>query len=202
MESQVQEVLDYWFGKIDDEGLCDDSRWAFWFFEGEQHDDEIRERFGDLVEQALEGGLSWSQYGIEGTLAEIIVLDQFTRNIYRKTAKAFAGDDLALFLAKASVDKAEDLKLEFAQRVFLYLPFEHSENYEDQQLSTELYKRLLIQVPERAKEAFTKCYEFADLHRQIIAQFGRYPYRNEVLGRVSTENEREYLAKEGQSFGQ
>ena len=202
MDSKAQEVLDYWFGSFDEDGLCDESRWAFWFFEGEKNDAEIRERFGELIEQALEDGLSWSQYGVEGALAEIIVLDQFTRNVYRKTAKAFAGDDLALFLAKAAVDKAEDLTLNFAQRIFLYLPFEHSENYEDQQLSAELYKRLLIQVPERAKEKFTKAYEMADLHRQIIAQFGRYPYRNEVLGRVSTENEKEYLAKEHSAFGQ
>ena len=202
MDARAQEVLDYWFGSFDEEGLCDESRWAFWFFEGEKNDEEIRERFSDVIEEALEGGLAWSAYGIEGTLAEIIVLDQFTRNVYRKTAKAFAGDELALFLAKQALNKAEDLKLNYAQRLFMYLPFEHSESFEDQRSSTELYKRLLIQVPEKAKERFSKAYEMADLHLQIIAQFGRYPYRNEVLGRVSTENEREYLAGEQMTFGQ
>lgn len=202
MERDIQEVLDYWFGPFDDEGLCSDSRWAFWFFEGEKYDEEIRERFSPLVERALAEGLQWSQYGVEGALAEIIVLDQFTRHLYRKTAKAFAGDELALLLAKSAINKAEDLSLHFAQRIFMYLPLEHSESYEDQQFSVGMYKRLLIQVPEEAKEAYTKCYEFAELHSQIIAQFGRYPYRNKVLGRVSTENELEYLKEDNHAFGQ
>jgi uncharacterized protein (DUF924 family) len=170
----VREVLDFWFGEVGSRQ---------WFSGSAELDARIRARFG-----ALHGQLFATQAaGVEGlrpVQAAVIVLDQFSRNLYRDDARAFAGDPVARRLARAVVDAGADVTLPPEQRMFVYLPFEHSELLADQELSVRLYQRL-------GNEEWTR---FARAHHELIARFGRFPHRNAVLGRESTPEESAAMA--------
>lgn len=192
MNDRAQEVLDFWFASVDS-AEYGKSR-AMWFRKSTNFDAEIRRRFLRDIESALTGSLDgWAQTP-QGLLALIIVLDQFTRNVFRDTADAFAGDARALALARKAVASGWDTRLLPVQRWFVYLPFEHSENLADQEQSLRLFKAL---------EVFPACngvYKWAESHHEVIARFGRFPHRNAALGRESTAAEREYLAQPGAGF--
>ena len=150
----------------------------------------VRSRFGALHEQAIRCELFAWRSSPEGRLAEVIVLDQFSRNIHRSTPRAFAADPLALALAQEAVAAGTDLQLQFDQRPFLYMPFMHSESAAIHAVGEPLMK-------ERAPQ---HTHDFELKHRQIVDRFGRYPHRNAVLGRASTAEELEFLKQPGSSF--
>ena len=174
------EILDYWLGEVGPEG---------WYAGGETLDGDIRDRFGDIWQAAAEGGLEHWVEGTVGTLAYLILCDQLARNMHRGTAQAFATDAQALAAAKLAVDHGWDLNAPEPERQFFYMPFEHSENPADQDRAVELLTERLASDPEMALHARA--------HRDIIAQFGRFPFRNAALGRETTAAEAEFLAAGG-----
>lgn len=186
-------VLDFWFGPPTDPAHTQ-SR-PQWFRKDPAFDADISRRFGALIDEALRGGLQdWSATP-EGTLARILVLDQFTRNTGRDTPRAFAGDAQALALAKALVASGADRTLTGVQRQFAYLPFEHSESLADQDTSIRLFAQLGQDEP-----ALAGLLEWAERHRVIVARFGRFPHRNAALGRPSTPEEAAFLLQPGSGF--
>ena len=183
------DVLDFWFGP--DPNLWQRDRW----FRGQDTMDALMDtRFSPTLDLALAGLLdSWPSTP-EGALALVIVLDQFPRNIHRGTPRAFAGDRKARRVADVAIAGFQDRALTPVQRVFLYLPFEHSEDMEDQDRSARLFDRLSGHAT--LSECVTSAYE----HRSVIAQFGRFPHRNAILGRQSTQAERHFLDTQGRGF--
>lgn len=166
-----------------------------WFAKDKGFDASIRDRFGSLIEAALADGLpSWGE-SPHGILARILVLDQFTRNAFRDMPKAFAGDAAARALAGSLVESGGDALLEPLERVFVYLPFEHSELLADQDRAVSLFGDL-----EHLGAGFASYLDYARRHREVILQFGRFPHRNRILGRASSSAELAFLTKPGSGF--
>jgi uncharacterized protein (DUF924 family) len=189
-----QDVLDFWFGAPGSPDAGQPRR--AWFVKKDDFDDAIRTRFGATIEQALAGGLrDWDAAGPHGMLARILVLDQFTRNAHRNTPLSFAGDALALAAAKSLVDSGADRELPPLQRAFAYMPFEHAEDAYMQERAVELFGVLAAEHP-----GFDEMLDYAHRHRGVIARFGRFPHRNEILGRASTPEEVEFLRQPGSRF--
>jgi uncharacterized protein (DUF924 family) len=184
LPGEAQAVLDFWFLPA-----ADPQHGRFrreWFRRDDAFDADIRARFGAQVEAALAGGLSEWEATAEGSLARILLLDQFTRNIFRGTARAFAGDAQALALAERLVGSGRDKNLPPLQRWFVFLPFEHSETPIDQERSVALFAGLRR---EGQDAAFDAAHDYALRHRAAIERFGRFPGRNAILGRASTAEE-------------
>lgn len=189
-----QAVLDFWFGAPGSPEAGQPRR--AWFVKKDDFDDAIRTRFGATIGQALAGGLrDWDVAGPQGVLARILVLDQFTRNAYRNTAQSFAGDALALAAARQLVDTGADRALPPLQRAFVYMPFEHAEDAYMQERAVELFGMLAAEHP-----GFDEMLDYAHRHRGVIARFGRFPHRNEILGRASTPEEADFLRQPGSRF--
>lgn len=200
-QEKIEEILRFWFGEIKDGFTADDMGWLWWAG-GPDIDRNIRERFGNWVEKAAAGDLTrWSESAC-GRLAHILLLDQFTRNIYRKTAQAFASDPIALNLTLEGIEKKHDLELEPIERIFMYLPLEHAEDLEMQDLCAAKFRETLEPYRQTQEERVQKYLQASADHRAIIEQFGRFPHRNDVLGRESTEAELAYLNGDHKSFGQ
>lgn len=174
------EVLDYWFGEVDEDG---------WFAGGAELDATVRERFLDLWQAARDGGLEHWAEGTVGTLAYLILCDQMSRNMHRGTAEAFATDAQARAAARRAIEAGWDMGAPEPERMFFYLPFEHSEDAADQALSVKLMTERLPMDPEMALHARA--------HQDIIAEFGRFPNRNAALGRENSPEEEAFLAKGG-----
>jgi uncharacterized protein (DUF924 family) len=191
MNPEAQAVFEFWFPPGVDEGARRE-----WFVKDEAFDQQIRERFGALIEQALAGGLrAWDAEGPQSALARILLLDQFTRNAHRGTAISFAGDHLALQAAQDMVDADEDLALSPFQRAFVYMPFEHAEDLAMQDQAVALFTRLA-----HAHPALENMLDYARRHREVIVRFGRFPHRNTILVRTSTPEEVEFLLQPGSGF--
>lgn len=193
MDAQAQKVCDFWFLPPDHPGYGQ-SR-AEWFRKDDGFDAQIRARFGALIDAAIEGGLRAWEATPHGALARIIVLDQFTRNVYRGTPRAFAGDAQALALAVAMTQQELDQQLPPMLRAFVYLPFEHAEDLAMQARAVELFQRLA-----QAQAGFEGMLDYAERHQAVIARFGRFPHRNVILGRASTPEEVAFLRQPGSSF--
>jgi len=175
------EVLKFWFEEIDPK---------MWWVADPEFDEQIRKRFESLVQQAAQAELfSWRSEP-KGRLAEVIVLDQFSRNIYRNTPRAFAQDPMALVLAQEAIGAGVHHELSPTERSFLFLPLMHSESKSIHVLAERLYREY----------APSYNYEFELKHKAIIDRFGRYPHRNDTLGRVSSPEEIEFLKQPGASF--
>jgi len=200
-DSDAAAVLEFWFGDLDEPENAKQRR-DLWFASTPDQDSEIRQRFGVLHEKAQAGDLAHWAEAPRTALALIVLLDQFTRNLYRGDGAAFANDARSLALASAAVERGFDRTLHPVERAFLYMPFQHSENPDDQDLSMRLYRGLLDECPPSLKAFARDTYDHAALHRDIIERFGRFPHRNELLGRSSTESERRYLEEGGHRFGQ
>ena len=186
----AQAVLDFWFG----DPPTPVPRKA-WFSKDADVDRLIAERFGATLEAVLSRRLvSWGNEP-QAVLARIVLLDQFTRNVFRDTARAFAGDDQALAAAQALVAAGGDRALNGLQRWFVYLPFEHAEDISMQQQSLNLFDGLAAEHPALGEAAL-----WAHKHQQVVQRFGRYPHRNAILGRQSTAEELAFLAQPGSSF--
>ncbi|MBA4174990.1 MAG: hypothetical protein C0505_00280 [Leptothrix sp. (in: Bacteria)] len=190
LHDRAAPVLAFWFG----EPAATTPR-AEWFRKDPAFDTEIRARFGALIEVALGGGLQAWDATSAGALARIVVLDQFTRNAFRDSARAFAGDTLALAAAQALVARGDDRRLPPLQRWFAYLPFEHAEDRAVQRQSMALFDALAAEHPGLADTR-----HWALKHFEIVERFGRYPHRNALLGRESTPEETAFLQQPGSSF--
>jgi uncharacterized protein (DUF924 family) len=183
-----ERILDFWFGAAPHAARGE------WFRKDPAFDAAIRERFGDAVEAALGGAYGEWTTDAHGALARVLLLDQFTRNIFRDTPRAFAGDTLALSTAAAAVDAGQDRGLDAHERWFLYLPFEHSEDLEAQDRSIALFSRL------KDETGAGSALEWAEKHAAVVRRFGRYPHRNAILGRVSTPEEIAFLDEPDSRF--
>ena len=187
-QTSPAEVLSFWFGP--QRG----ARRKQWFEKSDAFDREVRERFLSAHEAGAAGRFAgWREQPLD-CLALIVLLDQFPRNMFRGTPRAFATDALALDAAHHALERGHDRSLLPVERLFAYLPFEHSESLADQIRACELTKPL---------EAFTETadtYRYAVAHREIIERFGRFPHRNALLGRESTPEELEFLKQPGSSF--
>ena len=186
-------VLDFWFGApgSDEHG----KRRRIWFAKDPAFDRSIADRFGPLIERALRGELDAWQAEPQGALARILLLDQFTRNAFRDGRRAFAGDAQALAGATALVGTRGDETLPPLMRVFVYMPFEHAEGMAMQDEAVRLFTRLAASDP-----GFDDHLRDACRHRAVIERFGRFPQRNDALGRASTGEEIDFLARRGSRF--
>ena len=187
-----QSVLDFWF--LTPEHADHGTSRPEWFRKDAVFDDSIRTQFGAMLESALAGGFREWDADLHGALARIVLLDQFPRNAFRDTPRAFAGDALAQEAALAMIESGRDRLLHPLERWFVYLPLEHAENLELQERSVGLFSALA------KDEGMGDILEYATRHRDIIARFGRFPHRNRIIGRASTPDEIEFLKQPGSGF--
>ena len=190
--SSPQEVLDFWFGREGEEGYGE-FREA-WFNRDPEFDREIRDRFEPVYEEATAGRLDHWKSEARSCLALIVVLDQFPRNMYRGDARMYAADEKAREAARHAVEHTYDRELSPYGRLFIYLPFEHSEELDDQRLSVELFRGLATEMGSE------DLLGYAVRHLQIVERFGRFPHRNEILGRRTTLEESKFLSGPDSSF--
>lgn len=196
----AEDVLEFWFGDTNADGLADAAHITRWFMKSEALDTEIRQRFLPCWKAIMAGEHEAWLERPRSLLAYVIVLDQFSRNIFRGQPAAFTGDERALNAAKDAVARGIDQLLPGHQRVFLYMPFMHSERLADQETCVALFTRFRDQVSGPLRETLGENLEFARRHRDIIARWGRFPHRNRTLGRVSTPEEEAFLEQPGSSF--
>jgi uncharacterized protein (DUF924 family) len=193
----IEKILDFWFGDLDADGLCKQDRNKLWFQSSDAGDRYIEEEFGTAVAAALAGELDHWTGQPGGLTALVILLDQFTRNIYRGTPAAFSGDQQALALVQAAAASGADCDISAIHRVFLYIPYEHCEDLPTQELGIACFDRLLGDCSEHACEQVAGFRRYSIAHRDVVAQFGRFPHRNEILGRPSSAEEKDHLKKHG-----
>ena len=193
-------ILTYWFGANPDQAVLAKDRAALWWSKNNEVDREIRQRFESSVQLAGDGRLNSWLIEPRGRLALIILTDQLPRNIYRDSPQAFAFDTRALEWSLDGIESSVDRWLRPIERVFFYLPLEHSERLEDQERSVAMFRELLPSVDPDQQEIFESYLNFAILHRDVVARFGRFPHRNRILGRTSTPEELYFLSQPGSSF--
>jgi uncharacterized protein (DUF924 family) len=204
---EARSVREFWFGRAPLTAAAVNNRMRFWFGAadtelGRRRDEHIRARFGRLLECAAVGALAGWADGPRRRLSLIILLDQFPRNMFRGHARAFAYDPQALALTLSGMQAAADAALQAVERLFFYMPLQHAENREAQEESVAAYRRLLAEAPQELHEPFAGALRSAQNHRAIVERFGRFPYRNRVLGRSSTPDEELWLTDGGERFGQ
>jgi len=187
------EIYDYWFGAPGADGHGDVRE--FWFGGGPSVDSEIRQRFGSHYERAIAGEFESWKSEVRSAVSLIVLLDQFPRNIFRGDPRSFANDPMALNCARQLVEGPLHGELITVEKVFAYLPFEHSEDIEDQKKCVSLYEAMV------AHDSKAEWIDFAVLHLEIIEQFGRFPHRNDILDRKNTPAEDAWLANSEQRFG-
>jgi uncharacterized protein (DUF924 family) len=201
-QTRIDEILDFWFREQELSAPQIDRRMDIWFGEDEVFDHECKKEFADDVELASEGKLDHWAHESRGRLALILLLDQFRRNIFRNTADAFSKDKAALKLCVEGAMETKDQGLAPIQRAFFYMPLQHAESTKVQAKSVELFTKLAESVSRTYRETFETIAQFAELHRDIIDQFGRFPHRNKLLNRPNTPEEDEYLSSDSPDFGQ
>lgn len=195
-----ESIRSYWFGNHSTDAAVMQAQRALWWSKNPALDAEIRARFEPMVRLAASRSLDMWTATPQGTLALILLADQFPRNMYRGNPDAFAYDQLAREWCLFGLERRFDARLRPIERVFFYLPLEHSENVEHQDKSVQLFTRLFQSVPADQVEDFRGFLTYALRHRRVISRFGRFPHRNAVLGRESTEEELAFLAEPGSSF--
>lgn len=194
------ELLNWWFGEGVTVSEISEQKHRLWFGYKPEQDAEARDRFGDLVDQALAGELAdWAE-SPHGWLALVLLLDQLPRMIYRGTPQAFAGDERALQLVREGMAHGGDVLLAPIQRVFIYLVLEHAEDLCVQEQAVAQFQVLHGLVGPEDQALFADFLDFAARHREVIARFGRFPHRNDVLGRETTEAEQVFLTTPGSRF--
>ena len=201
MNPEINRVLDYWFGPIEN-GTTLEKRNQLWFGGEPETDEYIRNHFEALVLQAERGELNdWTDTP-RGTLALIILLDQFPLNMYRQSARAYDFEAKGLATCLHGLREEQHLALSYIEKVFFYLPLEHSENADHQKQAVALYLELKESAPDALQEHAQLTLDFAIKHKDIIDRFGHFPHRNAVLGRPSTAEEIEFLQDPSNRFGQ
>jgi len=195
-----QDLLHWWFGEGATASEIASERNRLWFGYRAEQDEEARNRFGGRVEQALSGELADWAATPQGWLALVLLLDQLPRMIHRGTPRAFAGDERALQLVRDGLAHGGDVLLAPIERVFIYLVLEHAENLALQDLAVAQFSVLCDIASPAERKVFAGFLDYAERHRQVIARFGRFPHRNAVLGRRSSDAERAFLAQPGSRF--
>ena len=198
----VDKVIEFWFADASNSPENAFSRKPFWYEGGKIIDQKIQKAFSREVRSACDGRLSHLVSTARGALALIIILDQFTRNVFRNTPQAYSGDELALNILNTSIKRGYDIVLSPASTIWLYHPFHHSEKVEEQDHGLELLNSLKERSPKAWHDYIEKSIEGWTRHHRIISQFGRFPHRNHILKRESTSEEKIFLKKNGRSFGQ
>lgn len=196
----AETVLTFWLGELDADGLCSAENARRWWNADPTFDLEVRENFGGLIESILDGGQRTWLDSPRGRLAYVIALDQFSRNAYRGTPRAFAQDGLALATAEEGITLGHHHRLHGQERVFLYLPFMHAEDLSTQERGVSLFRTFRDVASGPLRQEVEHNLLFAERHRDVIRDFGRFPHRNEILGRASTPEELSFLKEPGSSF--
>lgn len=194
------DIIDFWFGHATDDVAVAKQQAELWWSKNAHTDALIKQRLEATTLAAAAGELdAWTRTPL-GTLALVLLTDQLPRNMYRDTAQAFAFDSLARGWCKQALAHDIHLQLRPIQRVFMFLPLEHSESSTDQALNVELFEALASQVSVEQRTTFDYYVDFARRHQAIIDRFGRFPHRNAILGRASTDAELEFLKQPGSGF--
>lgn len=196
-------VLDYWFGGDGDTVTLDGAQFRKWSAKLPEVDEEVRRLFLADYERMKVAARRWKPASASEALAAVLVLDQFPRHMFRGTRRMYETDDLALALARDALRGDEHCRLSLARRVFLYMPLMHSESLRDQNRMIELYGGILMEaVAQRLPDIkfFEMTRSFAERHRDIVRRFGRFPHRNDILGRRSTPEEAAFLKEPDSSF--
>jgi uncharacterized protein (DUF924 family) len=194
MNEEIGAILAFWFGPLDESGMPFENRNRLWFRGSADTDRNCAERFGALVDSALAGELEAWERGDSGLVALVLLLDQFTRNIYRGTARAFCGDPRALDIARRAVAAGRYPRLPASHRMFLLMPLMHAEDPDAQEQCVALFEELAAVTgdPQLASSL-----RYARAHRDVVFRFGRFPHRNAPLGRQSTPEELDYMETHG-----
>jgi len=193
-------VLDYWLGDLDQTAKYFAQRNGLWFGADERVDEFIRRTFGTDLDAAVAGGLrSWEETP-KGSLALIVLLDQFSLQLYREQPRSYEQSALAVPIAERVLEKGWEWVLTPAERVFLYLPFEHAEDLAQQERSVALFETLARGAPPELRIVMEDYHHWAVRHHRVVARFGRFPDRNEVFNRPSTSNEAAFLASDEAPF--
>lgn len=194
------DVLAFWFGTLNEQGGADAAHSARWWAEDPVFDEQVRQQFLSLHEAVCAREREDWLGEPTSNLAYVVVLDQFSRNMFRGTERMFASDGQALAAAEQGITRGHDRALAFDQRNFLYMPFMHSEQLSDQERSVKLFTQLRDEAPRELRDGAIKALEAAERHREIVQRFGRFPHRNVALERTSTAYELEYLLKPVSAF--
>jgi len=196
--SKQQKIVDFWFGELFTDGLAKKKMSERWYKKDSDFDKLVRENFEKDIEMTKRGKYDgWKETPL-GSLALILLSDQFTRNIYRDTEKMFSCDQIAQAVAKEAIEKGFDGELSVAQRQSIYMPFMHAESKELQEKSVGLFQKLQAEVVDHVKKYVPV--KYAKVHQEIIKKFGRFPHRNKILGRTSTSDEIEFLKGPNSGF--
>jgi uncharacterized protein (DUF924 family) len=192
MLSRIQRIHKFWYPEV--------LPYANWFKKDPSFDNEIRENFAGDLQDLADGKLdSWLETP-EGTLSYIILSDQFSRNLFRNDPKCFSYDPKAISATKHALKEKYNEKLNLFERVFLYMPLMHAEDKQDQQLGVNLFADLIDLAEESKKPVFKNFHSFAIMHQKIIDRFGRFPHRNVILSRTTTQEEADFLKNEHSGF--
>lgn len=191
MPPEARDVLDFWFAA---------AQQVHWFEKSDAFDAQIRSHFGSLHQRAVDGELDSWALEPERWLALLIVLDQFSRNLYREDGRAYAADAKVRSIVLPGLARGDDKRLSMLQRVFVYIPLEHAEDLALQDRAVDLFTQLSEDVSVDERPTYLNYLDYARRHREVIARFGRFPHRNQVMGRVSTAAERTYLSQPSTGF--
>jgi uncharacterized protein (DUF924 family) len=198
--NEIDTVLQFWFGEPSADGRADAEHSARWWKRNEAFDAEIRAQFGELHAAVARGEREHWLDSDRGCVAYVIVLDQFSRNMFRGSGQAFAYDAAALHAALAAIARGVDQRVGHDARYFLYMPLMHSEDIAAQERCVELFAALRRETGGADAEGAGSALSYAERHRDIVKRFGRFPHRNALLGRASTPEELEFLTQPGSSF--
>lgn len=188
-----REIVDFWLRDAVSDPAAAKARTKVWYGGKSTVDRQIRDQFGETLTLAEKSKLDEWRDSSEGTLALVILLDQFSRNLYRRTGDAFRNDNKALKIAKSAVEQGLDRELSWIGRVFLYHPFHHAESLEAQDQGVELFEEVYREAPPEWAKLLYTFVDYARGHRDIVRRFGRFPHRNQALERANTIEEDEYL---------
>ena len=197
VHERALDVLDFWFGDLPGPEYFPQDRMTVWFTGSLETDRQIRENFSQDILSAMQGDYNSWRETPRGRLALILLLDQFPRHVYRNRPQEFMADRMARALALEGLQKGDDKQLYPMERVFFYLPFEHAEDLQLQNLSVSSYRKLLAQAPMEIKPQMQAILHYAILHQRQIARFGRFPHRNIILDRESYPEEIVFLRQWG-----
>lgn len=201
-ENLPKRIRQFWFGDTIGDPSAIVTRIGFWFGEDPERDAGMKADWLQVTEDAIAGRLDPMRSTPFGRLALILLLDQFPRNLFRGSARAFEKDGRARYLMRDGMSLQMDLALSPIERCFFYMPLQHSEFLEDQESAVSRYQQLVSEVSLEQRDVFQSFLDYAVLHRDIVARFGRFPHRNATLNRLSTSEERNYLAGNTPGFGQ
>jgi uncharacterized protein (DUF924 family) len=197
-----EQILTYWFGELEGPTDFDTNKSKLWWMGGDAIDREIRERFAETYEEAKAGRLDAWLSAPRSALALVILLDQFSRNLGRGTPEAFACDSMALKACQRAIEQGLDQQLRPIERGFLYMPMMHAEDREVAKRCVVQFEKLSQDIKRTCPSGHPDALSHAKQHAEIVICFGRYPHRNQILGRPSTLEEVEFLNKGGPTFGQ